>query len=107
MQGVAGTLRPREVRGILYRSRDIGYGVEEGSIEGFWTGEVDTWGKLTIRDANGGPTLYLFPDEVVAVGFEDEQGSATVYLAGILALVVVPALVFVVRVFETIGGALS
>jgi hypothetical protein len=56
-------MEPNTVQDFSYRARDIGYGVEEGSLEGFWTGEVDWIGKLTIRDANGGPTLYLFPDE--------------------------------------------
>lgn len=41
--------------------------VETGNLEGYWTGEVDTWGKFTIKDVNGGPTLYLFPREIVGV----------------------------------------
>ena len=60
-------MRRLQVYDLVYRSRDIGYGIEEGSLEGFWTGEVDTWGKLTIRDVSGGPTLYLFPDEIMEV----------------------------------------
>ncbi len=49
---------------LEYRTRDLGYGVEEDVTEAFWTGEVDTWGKLTIREVNG-PTRYLFRDEIV------------------------------------------
>lgn len=37
---------------------------ERGTVYGFWTGEIDTWGKRTIRPVNGGPPLYLFPDEI-------------------------------------------
>ena len=53
---------------ITYKCRDIGYGVEEDTIEAFWTGEIDTWGKLTIRPVDGGSPLYLFPDEIMGVG---------------------------------------
>jgi hypothetical protein len=49
---------------LHYRCRDFGYGVEEGEVTGFWTGEVDTWGKRTFQPDNGKP-LYLFADEVV------------------------------------------
>ena len=52
---------------ISYRCRDIGYGVEEGIIEGFWTGEIDSWGKRTIRRVDGRPTLYLFDDEILEI----------------------------------------
>jgi len=37
---------------------------EDGSFEGFWTGEQDEWGKLTIRRVDGGPAHYLFEDEI-------------------------------------------
>jgi hypothetical protein len=80
-QGRMGTMRPNVVTDIIYRSRDIGYGVEEGSIEGFWTGEVDGSGKYTIQDITGGPTLYLFDDELVSVNDRptafDRTGPAT------------------------------
>ena len=52
---------------IAYECRDIGYGVESGVIPAFWTGEIDTWGKHTIRPIDGSPTLYLFRDEIIAV----------------------------------------
>ena len=60
-------LRTNVVATISYRCRDIGYGIEEDTIEGFWTGEVDAWGKHTIRRIDGGPTLYLFKDEITNV----------------------------------------
>lgn len=74
------TLQKNVVCLIYYRCRDIGYGVESGSLLGYWTGEIDTWGKYTVRRAgewmpdddsafeNGsGHTFYLFPDEVIEV----------------------------------------
>lgn len=61
------TLKPLHVVTISYRCRDLGYGVEEDVIEGFWTGEIDTWGKRTIRRVDGQPPLYLFADEIVRV----------------------------------------
>ncbi len=52
---------------LKYEARDIGYGVEEDNLEGFFTGEVDTWGKLTFQPLdNHDTTLYLFSDEVVS-----------------------------------------
>lgn len=38
---------------------------EDGIIEAFWTGEIDTWGKATFKSINGGPAHYLFPHEIV------------------------------------------
>jgi ABC-type microcin C transport system permease subunit YejE len=63
----AARLRPNYVCAIRYRCRDIGYGVERGVLQGYWTGDTDTWGKRTIRPVNGGPVLYLFPDEIIEV----------------------------------------
>jgi len=58
------TLRANHVCSIRYVCRDIGYGIERGTVYGFWTGAIDTWGKRTIRPVDGGPTIYLFPDEI-------------------------------------------
>ena len=54
---------------ITYRCRPLrlGEAPEEDTIEGFWTGEVDTWGKYTIRSIHGRPGIYLFRDEIVDV----------------------------------------
>jgi len=49
---------------ILYRSRDIGYGIHEAAIQGRWTGERDTWGKRAFQPLES-PAIYLFDDEVV------------------------------------------
>ena len=50
---------------VTYRCRDIGYGVERGSVRACWTGEVDAWGKLTIEVLSGRRrTIYLFADEI-------------------------------------------
>lgn len=51
---------------VTYRCRDIGYGVEEGITEGWWSCGCDTWGKRPFTPLHGGSTLYLFPDEVVS-----------------------------------------
>lgn len=39
---------------------------EEGYyVEGYFTGAVDTWGKLTFQPLNQAQPLYLFADEIV------------------------------------------
>ena len=51
---------------IDYRTRDLGYGSEEGTVYGYITNEVDTWGKRTVNVllANGDlEKWYLFADE--------------------------------------------
>ena len=53
---------------VTYRCRDIGYGVERGTVRACWTGEVDAWGKLTIEVLSGRRrTIYLFADEIRTV----------------------------------------
>ncbi len=50
---------------VTYRCRDLGYGVERGTDKVYWTGEIDAWGKLTIKVLSGrGRTMYLFADEI-------------------------------------------
>jgi len=50
---------------VTYRCRDLGYGVERGTVRAYWTGEVDTWGKHTIKVVGGRRrTVYLFADEI-------------------------------------------
>jgi hypothetical protein len=52
---------------IWYKTRDIGYGIEEGTLLARPTDEVDMWGKQTVLVSHdGGKTWvewYLFPDE--------------------------------------------
>lgn len=51
---------------IDYRCTTPGPDVEEGSFRGYWTGEIDTWGKYTINAIKGAP-YYLFANELVSV----------------------------------------
>ena len=57
-------LKRNVVSVITYDCPDCGDG---GTIEGFWTGEIDTWGKYTIQPIDGSATLYLFARELVSV----------------------------------------
>jgi hypothetical protein len=58
-------IAPFRVGLLDWHTRDLsGHGDhEDGSSEGYFTGEVDTWGKRTFQPLHG-PTLYLFPDEL-------------------------------------------
>ena len=59
----AGPIRSGQVYRLWYRCRDI---VEEGTVECWWTGTIDLWGKLTIcTEHDDGETMYLFPDEII------------------------------------------
>jgi hypothetical protein len=49
---------------VHFVSRDLGYGEEDGQFRGYWTGEIDTWGKHTFRPVGTGPIRYLFRDEL-------------------------------------------
>jgi hypothetical protein len=60
-------LRRNVVCEIAYQCRNIGYGIEADTIEGFWSGELDGWGKYTIRRTDGRPNVYLFADEILDV----------------------------------------
>jgi hypothetical protein len=59
----AGTIEAGVVYDIGYYCDTPGPEIDSGMIRGYWTGEIDWTGKLTIQDAAGGPTLYLFPRE--------------------------------------------
>ena len=48
---------------ITYVCRDIGYGVEEGEGEFVYRGAA-AGGKHEFTPVGGGPTIYLFPDEI-------------------------------------------
>lgn len=53
---------------VDFECRDNGDGMpDRGSIEAYWTGEVDTWGKLTFISTNRRQAHYLFPDELLEV----------------------------------------
>jgi hypothetical protein len=59
---------------ISYSCRTVGAAedAETGIIVGRWTGEVDTWGKFTIKVEDRDEHLYLFDDELVDVEPYDE-----------------------------------
>lgn len=57
-------LRRNMVCTIAYQCRNIGYGIEEGTLTCYWTGEIDMWGKHTLQPVNGGEPIYLFADEI-------------------------------------------
>lgn len=57
-------LRPAVVYRLTYDCTAHGLPDEQGTIIGFWTGEIDTWGKLTIQTADR-HVYYLFADEIV------------------------------------------
>lgn len=61
------TIEPRRVYEISYACRDIGYGVESGILDAFWSGEIDYWGKYTIVPIDGSDPLYLFADEITSI----------------------------------------
>ena len=50
---------------LEYCCRDIGYGVEEDTVTGHWSGKRDSWGKRTFVVEDCAP-LYLFDDEIVS-----------------------------------------
>ena len=44
--------------------RDIGYGAGTGEGEFVYRGGPDDWGKHEFEPVDGGPVIYLFPDEI-------------------------------------------
>lgn len=60
-------LKKAVVSTISCQCRDLGYGVESLYFRGYWTGQVDTWGKLTVHNIDSEEMLYLFPDEIVGI----------------------------------------
>jgi len=50
--------------GAAYRTRDLGYGVEEGEVDLPAVGDPDWVGKRPYLDSTTGETVYLFDDEV-------------------------------------------
>lgn len=85
----ARTLTAHRVCDIAYRCTTPGPDVETGTVTGYWTGERDTWGKLTIvvlgvhwpidqdmpplMDLGKLPApIYLFPREILSVSEPSE-----------------------------------
>lgn len=55
---------------ISYQCRDLsgrGDDVDQGTLLGYWTGDIDSWGKYSIRRVSSRQTFYLFQDEIIAV----------------------------------------
>ena len=63
----AGTLESSVVYEICFACSTPGPEVEEWGFRGYWTGEIDTWGKLTIKPISHGRPVYLFPREFVSM----------------------------------------
>lgn len=71
-------LVPGQLYAISYRTRALGHGgdgVEDGTIEGRWTGAIDHWGKYTILDMRAGSIRYLFADEILSTDPLDEPAT--------------------------------
>jgi hypothetical protein len=62
-----GAAHPGLIVQLHYKCRDIGYGIEEGTVAGHFTGNRDNYGKYTFRRDDGGADLYLFEDEIYTV----------------------------------------
>ena len=61
-------LESNHVVDITYTTRTwFDYEAEHDTIRGYWTGEIDTWGKFTIMPVSSHRPLYLFADEIVEV----------------------------------------
>lgn len=58
---------------IDYDCRDIGYGPESGSGEFIYRGPAD--GKHKFAPVDGGPPIYLFPDEITDIRPAAESGQ--------------------------------
>ena len=63
----AGIMESGVVYEIVFACSTPGPEVEEGAFTGFWNGEIDPWGKLTIIPIKNGKPIYLFPHEVVSI----------------------------------------
>jgi len=60
-------IKPNTIYDIEFRCTTPGPDVEEGSFRGYWTGEIDTWGKKIFRPIDGRGPFYLFDKEIVYV----------------------------------------
>jgi hypothetical protein len=68
MRDLTTALKVNRAYEITYECRDIGYGVESGIAEFVYRGRTDALaGKHEFTPVGGGPTIYLFPDEITNV----------------------------------------
>jgi len=61
-------LKQGRVYDIHYRIDTLAPEAIDDMITGYWTGEVDVWGKMTIKPVvcnSPEHVLYLFPDEIL------------------------------------------
>jgi hypothetical protein len=72
MTAPTAELKPGRIYFIDYRCTTPGPEVEQGTVHGYWNGEIDTWGKYTIVPTTGTPRLYLFRHEMTSVVLDDE-----------------------------------
>ena len=63
----AGIMESGVVYEIEFTCSTPGPEVEEGVFRGFWTGEIDGWGKLTLHSINQERPVYLFPGELISM----------------------------------------
>lgn len=62
-------IKPGKVYEIAFSCDTPGPDIEEGLFRGIWTGERDTWGKLTFHDIDApDEPLYLFEREITILG---------------------------------------
>lgn len=52
---------------IEYRTRELGYGIEEGSGDYVAIDETNLGGGRGFEPVDGGETIYLFDDEIVSI----------------------------------------
>lgn len=65
---------------ITYTCRDIGYGVESGTIAGLFTGTIDPWGKWSVVSNRQSHMTYLFADEIDSIAIMDIEAVIQVAL---------------------------
>ena len=63
----AGLMESGVVYEIEFACSTPGPEVEEGALTGYWTGDVDGFGKLTIHSINHKRPAFLFPREFVSM----------------------------------------
>ena len=64
---MSGSLRPVWFMKWLFACLTPGPEVETGAVTGYWNGEIDPSGRLTIISIKNEKPVYLFPREVVVL----------------------------------------
>ena len=63
----AGIMKSGVVYEIEFACSTPGPEIERGRLMGYWTGEVDFCGKLTVESISHEQPVYLFPGEFVSI----------------------------------------